>query len=102
MITPKPLLTVRSLRDGQRKTTAKMGQPAKVLDSMDWEVLDPSGKTVGYLAGEPTAKMVSRLAELHRVLVEVGGYHHLKARFDNGYLEIPVEMIRALEKLMAP
>ena len=101
MVTPKPLLTVRSLRDG-RKTTAKMGNPAKVLESMDWEVLDPSGKTLGYLAGEPAAKMVSRLAELHRLLIEVGAYHHLKARFDNGYLDIPVEMLRDLEKLLAP
>jgi hypothetical protein len=106
MASPKPLLTVRALREtGHRKATVKLGpgQPTgKAADSMDWEVLDPTGQTVGFVAGEATAKTVSRLAELHRLLVEIGGYHHLKARFDNGYLEVPVEMLKSLEKLLAP
>lgn len=107
MIPPKPLLTVKALREtGHRKATVKLGpnqqSKAAAADAMDWEVLDATGQTVGFLAGEATAKTVSRLAELHRLLLEIGGYHHLKARFDNGYLEIPIEMIRELEKLMAP
>lgn len=105
MIPPKPLLTVRALREtGRRKATVKLGpnqKPNAAADSMDWEVLDTTGQTVGFLAGEATAKTVSRLAELHRLMVEIGGYHHLKARFDNGYLEVPVEMIKSLEKLLA-
>jgi hypothetical protein len=102
MVPPKPAFTVRPRGGGpQQKTTSKMGQ-VKALDSLDWELLDAAGQTVGYLAGEKVAQTLARSAQLHRLLVEVGAYHHLKARFDNGYLEIPVEMLRELEKLMAP
>jgi len=97
---PKPLLTVKSLRDtGPRKNTTKLGP--KAFENMDWEVLDQTGHTVGYLSGEVTAKTVNRLIALQRLLVEVGAYHHLKARFDNGYLEVPVEMLKELERLLA-
>ena len=102
MSSPKPLLTVRSLKEASPGKTSKMGARPKSLDAMEYEVLEVSGLPVGYLTGEAPAKTIARLAELHRLLVEVGGYHHLKARFDAGYLDIPVGMLKNLEKLMAP
>lgn len=100
MSLPKPTFTVRSRGGQQQKTTAKMGQ-VKALDTLDWELLDEGGQTVGYLAGEKTAQTVARYAQLHQLLKEIGAYRHLKARFDNGYLDIPVGMLKDLEKLLA-
>lgn len=101
----KALLTVRGVgskpEPGRRKTTTKMGPP-KALEPATWELLDSEGRVVGLITNEAASKAVSRLAELHRLLIDMGAYHHLKVRFDNGYLEIPVEMMRQLESLMKP
>lgn len=105
MTSPKPLLTVRGVgrkpaAPGERKTTTKLGP--KAAEPTSWEILDAGGQIVGHVTNDAAAKSITRLAELHRRLNEIGAYHHLKVRFDNGYLEIPVEMMRQLEKLMEP
>lgn len=99
---PKAVVTVRLLRESGHAAAAVKGGAFKTVQTMDWVVLNDAGETVGVLGRESAAKTISRLAELHRLLVEIDGLAHLRQRYDNGYLEIPVEMFRALEKLLAP
>ena len=99
---PKPLLTVRLLRESGHAAAAVKGGAFRTVQTMDWIVVNGEGETVGVLGRESIAKTISRLAELHRLLVEVDALTHLRQRYDNGYLEIPVDMFRSLEKLLAP
>lgn len=98
---PKPLLSAKLLReDGHSPITVK-GGPFRVARVMAGQLVNGAGESVG-LVDEKSTKTFNQLAELHRVLIEIGALAHLRHRFDNGYLDIPVEMFRSLEKLLAP
>jgi hypothetical protein len=98
----KPLLSVKHLREGGFGMAMAKGGPYKATQTLEWQIVDKSGATVGVLSNETAANLVNRLAELYQILLDANALSHLKARFDFGYMDIPVDMYRRLEKLLTP
>jgi hypothetical protein len=97
----KQLLTAKKLREEGFGSAMVSGGPFKTGQTMDHQIVDVSNNVVGVLTVDG-ARLVNRLAELHRLLVDMDAAQHLKQRFDFGYLDIPVDMLLRLETLLAP
>lgn len=100
MSEPELVLKAKLLREGGYGPATVKGGPYASTQTMDWQLVDSSGESVGLVRGEPTATLINDLVELRELLGVLKALEHIKARYDSGYLEVPPVMITQLEKLL--